>query len=497
MAYFFGDSFDLYAAITDAVMAATYWDSTTSPTLTTGRFTGSQGVSWGAQNLVKTSGVNDVVHHFNIALTESNTLGGTNVDFYINIYDGATLQCCVAFRRDGTVVLTTASLGGGTVLATSPQLILANNTWYSFEVEVVINNTTGSFAVRKNGNSVNDYSATGLNTRQGTTNNYANRIQIGGGSSGMTGDDFLWRSDASSVSWAGDLRCYARHPVSDVSVQWTPSGSVMPQIFSGGTTGSFASFFANQARFQPFVALCSGTIGSAQITVTTASTANLKAAIYTSSSGNPTTALATSNAVASPGLGTCTFTFPSPATVVAGQTYFFAYCADTTVGQCSIFGTNPPLATGSSTVAITYTSFPTSNPTLGAPGQTLVVTLNITPTGVANAPFVGEPQQDGATSYVYSSTVGQSDLYGLSSLSATPGGVIGVVTRVLAEKSDAGTRTIVGQLKSGSTTVQTTATVLNTVWGWAYRTDLVDPATGSAWTATAVNNAQIGVVVTA
>lgn len=35
-----------------------------------------------------------------------------------------------------------------------------------------------------------------------------------------------------------------------------------------------------------------------------------------------------------------------------------------------------------------------------------------------------------------------------------------------------------------------------TSWGWLWRTDLVDPATGAAWTATGVNNATIGPVVT-
>jgi len=75
--------------------------------------------------------------------------------------------------------------------------------------------------------------------------------------------------------------------------------------------------------------------------------------------------------------------------------------------------------------------------------------------------------------------------------------IIGVTTRALAQKSDAGTRIITADLKSGGTTVHSGSGVLNTTWGWVYRTDLTDPATGSAWTAVGVNAAQIGVTVTA
>jgi len=45
--------------------------------------------------------------------------------------------------------------------------------------------------------------------------------------------------------------------------------------------------------------------------------------------------------------------------------------------------------------------------------------------------------------------------------------------------------------------VQSAAPALGTAWGWRYRTDAVDPATGAAWATTAVDAAQIGSVVTA
>jgi hypothetical protein len=110
---------------------------------------------------------------------------------------------------------------------------------------------------------------------------------------------------------------------------------------------------------------------------------------------------------------------------------------------------------------------------------------------------VSEPQQDAATTYDYSSTVGQSDLYGISAIGSTPSSIVGVTTRAYAQKSDAGTRNVAVQLQSSASNVQSASTALNTTWGWIARNDLVDPATGAAWTATGVNNAQIGVIVTA
>jgi len=111
--------------------------------------------------------------------------------------------------------------------------------------------------------------------------------------------------------------------------------------------------------------------------------------------------------------------------------------------------------------------------------------------------YVSEQQQDAATTYVYSSNVNDSDLYGISAIGSTPASIVAVTTRAYVQKSDAGTRLAAVQLKSGSTTVQSTPVALNTVWGWVSRTDTTDPNGGGPLTAVGVNNFQIGCVVTA
>jgi hypothetical protein len=117
--------------------------------------------------------------------------------------------------------------------------------------------------------------------------------------------------------------------------------------------------------------------------------------------------------------------------------------------------------------------------------------MNLTPAG--NFALVNELQQDALTTYVFDSTPGDQDFYGIASIASTPATVIATTVRAYAQKSDAGTRTMAVQLKSGATTVASPTLVLTTSgFAWAWRTDLTDPATGAAWTPAAVNNATIG-----
>lgn len=498
MSFFFGESFDLAAAPADLYMGGTYWDSGTGGNfaLAAGRFSGSralQSTSSAGIWLTKSSGANESVHHFNVAFEQISALVGTGPYFYIRLIDGTTDQCSVVFRSDGAILLTS---GGptGTTLATYTGAVTAPSTWYGFEIEVVVHNSTGSFKVRKSGNPSDDFSLTGLDTAGGTVNNYANKVSLGiqasGGGATQAVDDFLWRSDPSSVPWAGELRCYTRMPVSDASVQWTPSGAVLPQAYFPGvsTTNSTTPV---SARYMPFVPVCDGTVGSFTVQALTAATVNIKAALYASAAGVPTTVLASATLVTNPAAGTVTFTFPTPIAVTRGTTYFVAYCSDVSTG--SFVFVNPTPYGYLAYSGGTYAAFPATNPAgISTTGIAIAFTVNITPTAAANAPFVADMVQDAATTYVSSNTPGQTDLYNIAPISGTPTGIIGVTTRALAQKSDAGTRNIALKLKSGATDVTGTSVSLSTNWGWVYRNDLVDPATGAAWTPVAVNNLQIG-----
>jgi hypothetical protein len=107
---------------------------------------------------------------------------------------------------------------------------------------------------------------------------------------------------------------------------------------------------------------------------------------------------------------------------------------------------------------------------------------------------VSEAQQDTTTSYVYDSTVNDADFYTIAAISgSTPSSVVAVTTRAYMQKSDAGSRTAAVQLKSGSTTVASpTITLTTSGWQWAWRTDIVDPNTSSAWLAANVDSVTCG-----
>src|SRR5678815_5905672 len=149
------------------------------------------------------------------------------------------------------------------------------------------------------------------------------------------------------------------------------------------------------------------------------------------------------------------------------------------------------------TGTVTYASFPANNPTGitgGAPWLRYVINIG----NSLNYECVSEAQQDTTTSYVYDSVVGHADLYGIAAIASTPLTTYAVTTRAYAIKSDAGTRTMAVQLKSGASTVASPTVVLTpSNWQWAWRHDTVDPNTSSAWAAAAVNVAQAGPVIIA
>jgi hypothetical protein len=487
MAYIFGDSFDLYS--TPADMTAGYWDSgaLTNFTLPAGRFTGSQCLNFNtaSQNIVKSSAVNDAVHHIVCAFRQTAPLTGTTLGVFFQFTDNVTNQCCIVFRSDGTILLTSAT-PGGTTLATYSSAVTATNTWFAFEFEIIISNTVGRFRARKNGNTVDDFdSGATLNTRPGT-NSYANKLtmQMSSVVNAQQIDDLLWRSDASSVAWAGDIRCYTRMPASTVG---TPQFAVSPSTSVNSITATTTSSDpTGTSKYVTFTPAYSGTIGSGTVGINTGFTGNLKATIFADASGVPGGVLGSATTITNPATGVNALVFGTPVAVTKGTPYWIGFSHDVTTVLSVGAGT-----AGRSSTTVAYASFPTASPTtLGGAGP---VSYSVTVTATNNnAEFVSEPQQDGTTSYVYDSTVNDVDFYAIASLSPAPASVVAVTTRGFIEKSDAGTRTGSIQIKSGSTTVATPTISLSTSFGWAWRTDTTDPNTGSAWTASAVNAAQIG-----
>lgn len=496
MAFFFGDGWELYSAIGDAV---SYWDSVGSAfaITPTGRFAGSRGLvnaSTGAGPVKTSTATTDPVHHIVCAFQQTAALSGSTLGAYFQLSDGATNQCCIVFRSDGAILLTSAT-PAGTVLDTWTGAVTAPSTWYGFEFEVVINASTGSWAARKNGNTSNDHALGSLNTRPGT-NTQANKLTIGQ-QAAVTNhflDDVLWRSDASSVAFAGDIRCYTRMPAADSSVAWTRSGSTFQMQPFAGSTLTGGSILANNSRYTPLISQ-GGTIGSVIVNMTAGYTGNMKCAIYASSSGQPGAVLQSATAVVNNPTTTNTFIFSPAVSIAKGTQFFVAVCTDTTTGSFFAVANTAPYSTiAFSASSPAYASWPAANPSVASAAAYPFFPV-VTPT--YNADMAAEAQQDSASSYNLSSTVSQSDLYTLQPIGSTPSSIVGVTTRGYMQKSDAGTRAAAVQLQSGATNVQATPLALPAgSWGWNWRTDTVDPNTSAAWTAAAVNSATIGAIVT-
>jgi hypothetical protein len=99
--------------------------------------------------------------------------------------------------------------------------------------------------------------------------------------------------------------------------------------------------------------------------------------------------------------------------------------------------------------------------------------------------------QDNDTSYNSDNTVGHIDQFLITSLGVTPAAIVAVQTKMNHRMDDVGPHTVQMNLTSGGTTVNKTATV-GASYVWATKTDVVDPNTSAAWTASGVNSAKPG-----
>ncbi len=489
MTYNFGDSFDLYTAVAD--MAPTYWDTQNGNwgVNNAGRFPGSKSLSNGSTaSLVKSSGVNDRVHHLAFSFYQTSVMGGTNVGALFVFLDGTTAQCSIGFRQDGAILFYAGS--AGTVLATYVNAFALQNTWYAFEFEVVIGSgTTGSFTVRKNGNSIADFTATGLNT-QASANAYANKLQLAmvSGSPNGNVDDLFWRSGAATGAWLGDIRCLTRMPASDVSDQFGVAGT------RSQTTFGNVPYYNSTAPFSVYAPAVM-TWGGSLISVSVffySFTATIKCALFLDNAGVPGALIATSpTIVTNPTGAAAAFAF-SGVTVAVNQKIWIGLCPSVAPGNFCQMANGTTMAVNTT---ITYAAFPVANPTVtaGASG-----TINASLAGAPiNSSAVNEPQHDGTATYVYDSNPGDQDFYAIGAAgTSTPFSTIAVITRGFMQKSDAGTRTAAVQLRSGATVVATpTLALSNSGFQWTSRLDLTDPNTSAAWTAAAVSALQVGPTV--
>jgi hypothetical protein len=181
--------------------------------------------------------------------TAAYVTGGTTVLNGFCLRDGTNNQVGVYIRSGGDFIITNGQ-GGGTILATSPQLFPsagANGAWHHVQCKIVINNTTGTVEIRVDGHTSADYLTGSINTRNGSTNSTVNNGIFGlvptGTSSQMFWDDFYMFNDqgAAPNTWQGDVRAFSYYPNADSALAWTPNSgannfSRVAQAYDADTT---------------------------------------------------------------------------------------------------------------------------------------------------------------------------------------------------------------------------------------------------------------------
>lgn len=489
MARVFGDGMDMYASTADLALGR--WTSTVFGTasLVSGAntaFSIGQALRLGTTSTLVAifdTLTNETTVYFSLRF--KNTTGTTSAQILsLQFRDGSNVQCTVDFRGDNAILVHSGATAG-TTLATLTSAY-SSATWDSYQGKIVINNTTGSVEIRKNGSVTPIINITGVNTRAGSTNAYVNQIALLTTASSFTVDiDDLWISSdngAAPTSWPGDVRCVSTMVATNTQTQFTPAPS--PATVTPFTTNSTTSKATGLGLMGAFTASYTGTIASAIVQITTGGTGNLKAAIYDSTK---TTALATSNAVVNPVAGANTITFGTPLSVTRGTVYHLAFDADFTI----VYTSNSVQGFSFSTA---YVSFPAASPTTTGSAPTPIYSVSISPT--VNAEFVFDPTQDGDTSYLYSSTVAQEDKFTVAALTVTPASIIGVAPFVLWRKSDSGARTGTISLTANGSSDTGEIVGVTPSLSYTYSTKFVplDP-TGAAWTAANVNAMLIGLAV--
>jgi len=116
--------------------------------------------------------------------------------------------------------------------------------------------------------------------------------------------------------------------------------------------------------------------------------------------------------------------------------------------------------------------------------------------GSDNYALVDEAQVDGDTTYVQGSAVSDVDTYEFGNLSGTPSTIHSVKVIAFGRKTDAGTREIALQVKSGATTSDGANYPIAASYGKMERLLEVDPDTGVPWTASGVTALRAGPKVT-
>ena len=494
MAILMADGFDWYGAMVDITYVGAPWISAGAFTLLSTTVTPyGAGQSIDANAAGTSASVtfsNEPTIYFTFDMYPITNFTGTSANgLCITLNDGGTAQVTLQWAMDGKFYVRAGGTAGAILNGTGFVHGMAPSSWVNWQAKVVINNTTGSVELRKNNNSADDYSITNINTRNGTTNNYANSFTVAIPGINTYLDNLFVNSasGAAPTSWPGQVRAVQLMPNADTATKALTPSSGTPAVYGINSTLSSQAYAANTIYWTyPSITFPGGTLSNVILKLASGFTGHMKCAVYQDVGNFPTTLIAQTVEITNPIAGDNTFTFTSPPTLLDNTVYWLGFWSDTAFTP----NTNNVANGNNKSQALTYAA---NFPATASSGNATLQSASVRATeSVSNYGMTNELIENGDTDYVFGSVAGNVDLYAITPLTTVPAGIVAVATKNFMRKSDTGARTATTEINSGGL-VQDQATLnLAVTYQWQTVYFPTDPNTGATWTFAGVNALLVG-----
>lgn len=487
--YTFMDGFDKYGTLTGGAFLTTLsnnvgeWNSFSGSVNLLPAFVGTgmavqiSGIGSGHSNFATRTLPANYVRFIGGIYCKGPWIGGSN-SAPIKLRDGTTDTLSVSINTDGSISLRRGG-EGGTVIQTYSTVLLSNNEAVHIGLDAVVNNTTGSAKVYRNG--VEIINVSGVDTAN-TANNYYNQIAIGSLNTGQLDHFFSWNYLAAG---GGDAFPTTNPTIetdwgdSDDSIDTTTSITYIGDRDYNSSYGGFQG--TNEINLRRVYADTSGDLtGVAWMTNTTSVTPQWKVCCYADSAGEPGALLAQSASVTGVTSGLMSANFTAPLAITAGTYYWIGTHANAAIQQLRYDGA---LSNTARTRTVTYaTGLP--NPFGSTTTDTEVVMIGLVTSGVSPKVAAVNNTIPFSSAYNEMVAVNDEDLYGFPTLPSTPSAIYSVAVKAWALRTDVAPRTIDLLSKSGTTTGSGSAPgqTPSTAGGWVSSYFNTDPNTGLPWT---------------
>lgn len=340
-------------------------------------------------------------------------------------------------------------------------------------------------------------------TNGGTGNNQANQITLFSTDSLMFFDD-LYIFDTSGPTNNAVLltnpRIETQYAIADDSVQFSNGGAILgPIINSGADAGTTDIIIINNLHLIQVTPAVNMTLNTIVVGTISNPIENWTAVLYSDLAGDPHTLLAQSADTVGR-TDENQFDLLTPHALVAGTPYWIGVMWHTDIlintNSYIVCSVTDNLLSGRRATQTYSGGPPGTAPAMGTAFATWKFYGYCT--SVAHN-WVSENRNPppGDTSFVFSSTPGQEDLYVYPSLTTHPIAIYTVGVKAYTKLTDTGNRSVDLRMKSVATTTSgnTTGQIPSTSYEWVDSYFDNDPNTASAWTESGLNSAKSGIKV--